>query len=171
MLTDAQTNGADIESRPLRFDHLLAALLLGSMALIAFVNILGRYIFHYSLAFTEEVTIHLFVWLVVVGSGLAFERGSQLGMVTLFRIFPDTVKKTVLCISAGLSAVLFLIVDGLLIHTIYQEITLFQATSAALGIPIWIYYAGVVVLSVFVFRGIWRGARQSLAETHEGAAN
>ncbi len=152
----------------IRLDHMLAAILLGSMAIIAFVNILGRYIFHYSLAFTEEVTIHLFVWLVVVGSGLAFERGSQLGMVTLFRVFPGTVKKTILYISAGLSAALFLVVDGLLIRTIYQEITLFHATSAALGIPIWIYYAGVVVLSGFVFRGIWRGMKASLGgEAHE----
>jgi len=154
---------------PIRLDHLLAALLLGAMALIAFVNVLGRYIFHYSLSFTEEVTIHLFVWLVVVGSGLAFERGAQLGMVSLYRFFPRRMKRAVLWFGAALSTVLFLVVDGLLIHTIYREMTLLHATSAALGIPIWIYYAGVVVLSGFVFRGILRGLRGALEREAEGA--
>ena len=62
---------------PLPWEHAAAALLLAAMALIAFVNILGRYLFRYSLAFTEEATIHCFVWLTVVGSGIAFERGSR----------------------------------------------------------------------------------------------
>jgi hypothetical protein len=30
-----------------------------------------------------------------------------------------------------------------MIQAIYDEMTLFHATSAALGIPVWIYYAGV----------------------------
>jgi TRAP-type C4-dicarboxylate transport system permease small subunit len=49
-------------------------------------------------------------------------------------------------------------VDLFLIQAIYDELTLFQATSAALGIPVWIYYAGVPVCSVFVFVGIYRDA-------------
>ena len=77
----------------LGIDGWIAATLLAVMALIAFVNILGRYLFHYSLAFTEELTINLFVWLTVVGSGIAFERGSQLGMVSLFRVFPRRVQR------------------------------------------------------------------------------
>ena len=66
----------------------LAAALLAVMVVVSFVNVLGRYLFHYSLAFTEEVTINLFVWVTVPGSGIAFERGSHLGMITLFRLFP-----------------------------------------------------------------------------------
>ncbi len=146
----------------IRLDHWLAAIFLFTMASIAFLNVLSRYLFHFSFAATEEITINLFVWLTVIGSGIAFERGGHLGMITLYNVFPRRLKRTVIILSAGLSALLFVLVDIYMIHSIYNEVTLFQATSAALGIPVWIYYVGVPVFSVFVFRGITREALQRL---------
>jgi len=145
-----------------RIDHWIVAILLFTMASIAFVNILSRYLFHFSFAATEEITINLFVWVTVIGSGLAFERGGQLGMVTLYKLFSKKFKKFVIYFSAALSAVLFLLVDIYMIQAIYQELTLFNATSAALGIPVWIYYIGVPIFSVFVFAGIYRDASVKL---------
>ena len=152
----------------LRGEHWTAAVLLAAMAVIAFLNVLGRYLFHYSLAFTEEVTINLFVWLTVVGSGLAFERGAQLGMNSLFDLFPHRMKRFVIVLSAALAAGLFIAVDALLVYTIYYEITLFRATSPALGILVWLYYAGVPVLSIAVFRGVVKGASRKLGDAGEG---
>jgi TRAP-type C4-dicarboxylate transport system permease small subunit len=148
--------------RPIPIHHWIAASLLFVMAAIAFINILSRYLFHFSFAATEEITINLFVWMTVVGSGIAFERGGQLGMVTLFNVFPKRFQHAAVIFSAGLSALLFLLVDCFLIAAIYDELVLFQATSAALNIPVWIYYAGVPLLSVFVFRGIYRNAAKQL---------
>ncbi len=145
-----------------RIDHLIVAILLFIMASIAFVNILSRYLFHFSFAATEEITINLFVWVTVIGSGLAFERGGQLGMITLYNLFPKKFKKIVIVFSAALGAVLFLLVDIYMIQAIYEELTLFNATSAALGIPVWIYYIGVPIFSVFVFAGIYRDASVKL---------
>lgn len=150
------------KNQRIRVDHWIVAILLFTMASIAFINVLSRYLFHFSFAATEEVTINLFVWMTVVGSGIAFERGGQLGMVTLYNIFPKKFKKLVILFSAGLSALLFLMVDILTIQAIYQELTLFQATSAGLGISVWIYYIGVPILSVFVFAGIYRDASSKL---------
>lgn len=147
----------------IRIDHWITAILLFTMAIIAFVNVLSRYIFHFSFAATEEITINLFVWLTVVGSGIAFERGAQLGMVTLYNLFPARFRKCVIVLSAVLSAVLFILVDLFIIQAIYDEITMFGATSAALGIPVWIYYLGVPVLSVFVFAGIYSDASKRLS--------
>jgi TRAP-type C4-dicarboxylate transport system permease small subunit len=150
--------------RRFRLDEWLAAILLFLMALIAFVNVLSRYFLHFSFAATEEITINAFVWLTLIGTGIAFERGGQLGMVTLYNVFPVAWKKGIVIFSAVLGAVLFVTVDVIMIQTIYQEVTLFQSTSAALGIPIITYYIGVPVLSVFVFFGIYRGASQKLKE-------
>lgn len=150
--------------KPLRIDHLVAAVLLFAMAFIAFANVVSRYLFHFSFSATEEITINLFVWLTVVGSGIAFERGGQLGMVTLFKVFPKRLQKAVVVFSALLSAALFIIVDIFMIQAIYDEITLFEATSPALGIPVWIYYVGVPVLSIFVFKGIYKNAVAQLTD-------
>jgi TRAP-type C4-dicarboxylate transport system permease small subunit len=146
----------------IRIDHWIAAILLFTMAFIAFINVLSRYLFHFSFAATEEITINLFVWLTVVGSGIAFERGGQLGMVTLYNTFPLRFKKTVIIFSSGLSGILFILVDIYMIQAIYDELTLFHATSAALAIPVWIYYIGVPIFSVFVFAGIYRDASSKL---------
>ncbi len=146
------------EHRKLRLDHIIVAGLLFTMAAIAFLNVLSRYLFHFSLAATEEITINLFVWMTVVGTGLAFERGGQLGMVTLFHRFPRSMRKGVVLLSALLGALLFCVIDYYMIQAIYYEITMFQADSAALGIPVWIYYLGPPVLSVYVFMGIYRDA-------------
>ncbi len=155
--------------RRIRMDHWIVAILLFTMAFIAFVNVLSRYLFHFSFAATEEITINLFVWMTVIGSGIAFERGGQLGMITLYRVLPKRWKKFVVIFSSALSAVLFVLVDFYMIQAIHEELTLFHATSAALGIPVWIYYVGVPVFSVFVFAGIYRDASLKLgAFTSEG---
>ena len=153
----------------IRIDHWIAAGLLMIMALIAFVNVLSRYFVNFSIGFTEEITINLFVWMTVVGTGIAFERGAQLGMVTFFNMFPVKMKRALVVFSALLGAGLFVLVCWYMIQAMYDEITLFRATSASLGIPVWIYYAGVPLLSVFVFRGIYRGARMRLAELDKDA--
>ncbi len=161
----------NLPDKPLRIDYLIAAILLFSMAAIAFINVISRYLFHFSFAATEEITINLFVWLTMVGSGIAFERGGQLGMVTLYNLFPRPLKKAAILFSAFMSAALFIVVDIFTIQAIYDEITLFQATSASLGIPVWIYYLGVPVLSVFVFRGICRNASNKLTHISDRSKN
>ncbi len=153
----------------IRVDHWLAAIFLFTMAAIAFVNVLSRYLFHFSFAATEEITINLFVWLTVIGGGIAFERGGHLGMITLYNLFPRRIKKFSILLSATLSALLFILVDFYMIKAIYSEITQFQATSAALGIPVWIYYAGVPVLSIFVFLGVYRDATLKLSKLEQGS--
>lgn len=140
-----------------RLYHAAAGIFLAIMTLVSFVNILGRYLFHYSFAFTEEITINLFVWMTIIGSGIAFERGAHIGMESIYNLFPRRMQKAVIIGSAFLAAGLFAIVDILLIRTIYQEITLFNATSPSLGIPVWIYYAGAVLCTPAVFIGIYRG--------------
>ena len=152
------------QHKPIRLDHWIVAALLMAMALIAFVNVLSRYFIHFSIGATEEITINLFVWMTVIGTGIAFERGAHLGMVTFFNLFPLKMRRQLVLLSGLLGAVLFVLVGIYMIQAIYDEVTMFQATSAALGIPVWIYYAGVPIFSVFVFRGICRGTRSRLAE-------
>jgi TRAP-type C4-dicarboxylate transport system permease small subunit len=137
------------------------------MAAVAFVNILSRYIFHFSLAFTEEITVNLFVWMTVIGIGIAFERGAQMGMVTLLNMFPPKMRRVIVAASAVMGCVLFACVNIFLIRSMYQEITIFHARSGALNIPVWIYYLGVPVFSVFVFAGIVTDAMKRL-RTIEG---
>ncbi len=154
--------------RKFEIDEIIMGILLLIMATIAFINVLGRYIFHYSLAFTEEIDVNLFVWITVIGIGVAFERNSHLGMVSLFKIFPKPIKKIVLWLNLVLSAFLIGVVDWFTLKTIYQELTLFHSTSPALGIQMWIYYIGIPIFSVFVFIRMWKGHVKALAKLEGG---
>jgi TRAP-type C4-dicarboxylate transport system permease small subunit len=145
-----------------RLDHFVAAISLLLMACIAFANVVSRYLFHFSFAATEEITINLFVWMTVAGMGIAFERGAHLGMVSLFNLLPGRFKRAIVVFSAALSALLFIAVDVYMIQAIHDELTVFHATSGAMGIPVWIYYAGVPVFSIFIFRGIYADAMAKL---------
>ncbi|WP_319778394.1 TRAP transporter small permease [Maridesulfovibrio sp.] len=145
-----------------RLDHWLVAIFMAVMVLIAFINVLSRYIFHFSLAATEEITINLFVWITIIGIGIAFERSEHLGMVTFFNHFPKKLQKASVLIYSLLAAGLFLVLNWFMIQAIYDEITLFQARSASLDIPVWIYYAGLPLFSIFIFRGIYRDALNKL---------
>jgi TRAP-type C4-dicarboxylate transport system permease small subunit len=75
----------------------------------------------------------------------------------------------VILFSASLGALLFLLVNFYLLWTIYDEIVIFHATSGALGIPVWVYYGGVPMLSVFVFKGIYQDAAAKLKAVEEEA--
>jgi TRAP-type C4-dicarboxylate transport system permease small subunit len=77
-------------------------------------------------------------------------------------VLPKRSKKFVIIFSSTLSAILFVLVDIYMIQAIQEELTLFHATSAALEIPVWIYYVGVPIFSVFVFAGIYRDAASKL---------
>jgi TRAP-type C4-dicarboxylate transport system permease small subunit len=159
------------EKEPLRIDYLISAILLFSMAGVAFLNVVSRYFFHFSIASTEEITINMFVWMTVMGCGIAFERGGQLGVETFYNHFPRKMQRGVIIFSAFLSALLFVLVDIFMIQAIYDELTLFHALSASLSIPVWIYYAGVPLLSVCVFRGIYKDAIKKLSLHDTGVKN
>ncbi len=90
-----------------------------------------------------------------------------MGMVTFYNKFPRRFQKACAFFFSFLAAALFLILDWYMIDAIHDEMTLFHAKSASLDIPVWIYYLGLPVFSVFVFRGIYRDAKAKLSEQKE----
>ncbi|MCM3595697.1 TRAP transporter small permease [Metabacillus idriensis] len=61
----------------------LAATML-AMSVITFANVITRYFFHYSLSFTEEITINLFVLLTFLGAAAGLRKNAHLGFSLLF---------------------------------------------------------------------------------------
>jgi len=152
----------------LKIEELISAVLLFIMASIAFINVLSRKIFHLSFAFTEEVTVHFFVWVTVLGIAIAFEKGAHLGMVSIYNKLPKTLKKTAAFLSATLSALLFLIVNYYAFREIYMDLTIFHMESEALRIPEWMYTIGIPIFSIFVFISIYKGLKIELKKIEEG---
>ncbi len=133
-----------------------AALIFAAMALLALANILSRYLFHFSFAATEEITLNLFVALTVIGTGIAFERGAHLGMASLVEKLPASCQHLGRRLSLVASTTLVLVINFFVLKSIYFELTLFHARTPALGIPVWLGLMLVPFFSVFIFAGLYK---------------
>ncbi|TFG85415.1 MAG: TRAP transporter small permease [Spirochaetales bacterium] len=136
------------------FDELIAALLLGIMAVLTFANVLNRYLLKSSFAFTEEITVSMFVWITLLGIAIAFRRGTNLKMTNLYDSFPTSLKKLSMILSAFIGIVIFLFLVYNSGREIIKNMTFYHTTSEALGIPTWIYSLGTPLFSIFVLKEI-----------------
>jgi len=144
----------------LHFEEALCATLFAIMAIVAFINVITRYLLKYSLAFTEELVVSFFVWLTLLGAAVAFREGSHLGFSFITDRLPQKIQKFLLWTSAGLGVLLFLFLIYFTIHQIREEIVL-KITSMGIGIPQWWYTIGVPVWSILVIFRILQGTRQT----------
>ena len=76
-----------------RFEELLGSLLLAVMVSIAFINVIVRYCTSFSFAWTEELTVNFFVWVVLLGTARSFREGSHLGMNLLYDALPRNARR------------------------------------------------------------------------------
>lgn len=142
-------------------DHLEAGacvLVFVVMTAVAFVNVVTRYVIRYSLAFTEEIVVSLFVWLTLLGTAIAFRQGSHRAFTYLIERAPPALRRVALGLSTALSVGLFLALAWFGLGQIRSE-RMLGTTSEALAIPQWWYTAGIPVLSVLV--RILQSARQA----------
>ena len=73
----------------------IVVVLLALMVVIVFANVVSRYYLQFSLAWSEEVTRFMLVWLVFLGSFLAYIHDEHLGLDILVQKFPPLLRKTV----------------------------------------------------------------------------
>lgn len=127
-----------------RIEEMIVVLTLASMSVIAFLNVLTRNFFDISLAFTEEITINLFVFLTFVGAAIGVRRGAHLGFSLLVERISVPLRRGLVTIIGVVSVSLFI-----LIAYYGMEMLLFQidinATTPALGWPKWIFSLSIPV--------------------------
>lgn len=76
-----------------RLIDLIAGLLFIYMALAIMAQILGRYVFGYSIAGTDETAVFAQVWLVLLGAGIAMRNRQHVGVDVLIRRTPERVQQ------------------------------------------------------------------------------
>ena len=63
-----------------RIEENLIAVILGTMALLTFANVVARYVFNSNIFWALELTVFLFAWLVLLGATYAVKKTSHLGV-------------------------------------------------------------------------------------------
>lgn len=150
-----------------RLVDVLAGLLFIYMAFAILAQILGRYVFAYSIAGTEETAIFAQVWLVLLGAGIAMRNRQHVGIDFLILKTPFLVQRLARIASFALGLwflyVVFVGSFGLLAIGMMVQ-------SAALRIPmVWPYAALPVGMAYFTLEFVLASLpailRPSIVET------
>ncbi|HUH66628.1 MAG TPA: TRAP transporter small permease [Syntrophales bacterium] len=127
----------------------MSTALLAVMSVFAFLNVLTRYLIHYSFAFTEEIEVALLVWITMLGAAAGFRRGMHLGFNFLSSKLPAAGQKLLILLGSLLGVFCFSTLFYYSIIQIQDELLL-EVTTEALGIPQWWYTVALTVGSVLV---------------------
>lgn len=145
------------------FEEALAAIILAFMAILTFLNVITRYVITYPLAFTEELTVSLFVWIVLLGSAIAFKKNSNLAMTFLYDRMPLRAQRFCFCLSTLLSVIFFALLFWLGAGQVLEEIEL-GVTTDSLAISAACYSIAIPVFSLLIIVRILQAARKIFAD-------
>lgn len=140
--------------------------ILVAIVLITFIQVLFRYIFHLSLAWSEELARYLFLWLAALSAAYAFKTGSHFAL----RFLVDRMGKKLRGFVQNLVVVL---VSSFLVIFVWKalEYTISMSNQVAPSTQIsmvWPYSSAVVgggLMLYYVLRNWWADMRGNKEES------
>ena len=108
------------------------------MTLAVLAQVFGRYVFNFSISWTEETARYAQIWVVLMGAGIAMRRGLHVAVDAVAALLPlKWARALSLLIAAGALWFLGVVVYGSL--PLIELGWLFE-TSPVLQVPMWIIY-------------------------------
>ena len=112
------------------------------ITVVAFANVLARYVFHSKLAYTEELVVNIFVLMIMCGCALCARDGSLISLSLVFDSVGKTGKKIIGVIFTVVSCIFY----GVLGWTGWEKVlVLFKQgkLTASLLIPEGLFMAAI----------------------------
>lgn len=131
-----------------RFEEVLGAIFLTIMLTIAFLNVITRYIFKYSMAFTEELTLYLFVWITLLGTSLAFKDGTNVSLTIFYNKFNKKLRKYLYLIATLCTIIFFTGLAYWGTIEVTEEIGM-NVLTEAIEIPVWLFTISMPIVAIF----------------------
>jgi TRAP-type C4-dicarboxylate transport system permease small subunit len=122
--------------------NVVAIGLLCAMIFLIMFQIFGRYVFNYSISWSEELAVYSQIWLVMLGSGIAMRNRHHAGVDMIITRMPVPVQRLIRSASA-LLVVWFLLV--VIISSFSMLAFGLIVSSPALQIPMAVPYAALPV--------------------------
>lgn len=138
---------------------------LSGVAILTFVSVLSRYVFHHPVTWAEEFVRFLFLWGSLFGAAAAFRYGAHTGMPILVEKLPLPVQRVINLFVVVVTTIFFVILAKYTAETVVMAKWSGQV-SPPTGIPYWVVNAGMlaamvmaVVRNVEALVRLWRTPR------------
>ena len=82
----------------------ICTVLYAAMVLICFANVCSRFLFHFSFAFAEELELIAFIWSIMLGIAIGYNKGVHLGVSFLTDLLKGVPKAVAVAFSGAVSA-------------------------------------------------------------------
>lgn len=147
---DIQTPGVKLGEKPPRvsegIERFFAALVMGTLCVITFANVVVRYLTNFSFAFTEEYSVALMVILTLIGTAAAFAGDRHIRLTFLTEKLPLPARRRLEYFILAVSLGIFLAI-AVLGFRLARDHYRFEEMTPGLGNPLWIYTIWLPLLS------------------------
>ena len=131
------------------FEEGIIALLLASMTILVFVEVVLRFGFSIGFMWGEELTLHLSAWMVLFGVSYGIKVGSHIGVDALVRILPTKIRKIVSAIAViACLAYTGLFMEGSWVYL--SKIRMLGIEMEDLPLPKWIAHSILFISMVMI---------------------
>jgi TRAP-type C4-dicarboxylate transport system permease small subunit len=140
----------DTQTRvPLQLEDWLTVIVMASLALITFANVVVRYLTNQSFAWTEEISVFLMIVLALVAGSAAVARNRHIRIEAFADSGSASRRRALARFGALMVALLFLIMTVLSARLVWDHIR-WDETSPGIGVPQWWYSVWLPVLSIAI---------------------
>jgi len=126
----------------------IAAFGIAAGVLLAFINVVARYVFESSLSWAGELTIYLFLWSIFFGATYCFKKDAHIAVDIFLVKTPPKIRKILTLITLTITTIYV----AAIAYYGYQYILLYidlGEMSVDLDIPLWIPYSAVPISFTF----------------------
>ncbi|MBA3519915.1 MAG: TRAP transporter large permease subunit [Rhizobiales bacterium] len=156
-------------SGPLRAVEIVSAVLLTLIIGLLLMGVISRYVFSIPVVWIDEAASICFLWLAMLGAGIALHRNEHLRLTLLLNLFPDRVRHFLQTFGLLLVATFLAVMLRPAVEFVTEE---WIVTSAALHIPMSFRTAalpvGIALMLAIVLRQVFQTS--SLPEAIGAAA-
>lgn len=140
------------------FENTFAATAFAVISIIAFTNVISRYVLNASLAFTTEITVNLAVALTLVGAVIGIREKAHLGFSLVHDKANPAVKRALTVLVCAVIVTFFLVLFYYSLQLVLGQASSGRVTPS-IGIPQWIFTAALPVGAAL---GIYRSIQSTL---------
>ena len=136
----------------------IIAILLASMTILVFVEVVARFGFNAGVMWAQEATLHISAWMVLFGVSYGIKVGSHIGVDALVKIMPTKVRRIV----SGFAVLACLFYCGLFAKGAWVYLAKMHMIGIELDdlpIPKWIAHSilfiGFILMAIRLLQLLW----------------